>query len=174
MVNDKKTGNIRVKNICLTLLNHYTKRIPASKNHIQVELFGVGDQIDYSDGIYKKYKICSQLDLCLYEEEDNNDYYNAVNKKNIRAVLAGKETENSHNPNERKSFFYHINHSLLESIIFEFSDGSIEEIKIPLVAQKIYYDACNDLHLCLAEPQTYITGGQNDLISKKAVTINYS
>lgn len=172
MVNDKKTGNIRVKNICLTLLNHYTKRIPASKNHIQVELFGVGDQIDYSDGIYKKYKICSQFDLCLYEEEDNLDYYSNTQKKSKKNILLGKN--NSDILDNRQSFFYHINHTLLESISFEFSDGSIEEIKIPLVAQKIYYDACNDLHLTLAEPQNYFNIETNGLISRKAVIVNYS
>lgn len=145
-----------IENIVLCLMNHYIKRIPADRNHVQVKLYGVNDQIEYAEGTFNKFKICTQFDLCLYDEEDDNDYYNSQPRKK-----------------SSKTFFYHINHSLLESIQFEFSDGSVEEIKIPLVSQKIYYDVCNDLHLQLAEPQTFPTGEQNGLITKKAMTINY-
>ncbi len=146
-----------LESIVLCLMNHYIKRIPIDRNHIDVKLYGVNDQIELTDGKYVKYKICSQLELCLYDEEDDNDYFNLYPRKK-----------------SSKTFFYQITHSLMECIQFEFSDGSMEEIKVPLVAQKIYYDVTNDLHLTLAEAYNYSEKQSNDLVNKKAVSINYN
>ncbi len=150
-------GKKAVKYISLYLMNHFAKKIPADKDHINLIFYGVNNQIEYSKEGYEKYKVCSQIDLCLCEEEDNDEYYHTLSKKK-----------------SNKSYFYQINHSLLEKIVFEFDDDSTEEIKIPLVSQKIYYDAAGDLHLSLAEAYTFPPGQNNDLVSRKAYVINYS
>ncbi len=139
----------KLEAIHLVLMNRYCKRIPVSRNHLRFTLYGVNDQLEYAEGIVTRCKTCTQLALCLYEEEDDNDYYSLQPRKK-----------------SGKTFFYQVSHSLLERIRFEFTDGSMEEICIPLVSQKICYDVCKDLHLSLTAPQTFPEEPFNGLDSK--------
>ena len=126
--------------VSLRLMHNYVKTIPSDRDTVEVKIYGIRRQCAFSEGEYVEFSIASQLSLELDEKEDNMDY------------------QNTDRPDEtlRYTFFQLVKQSLLESITFNFEDGSEEEVRIPLASQKIYLDVFNGLHLMLTDvPVSY-------------------
>ena len=60
-----------LESIVLCLMNHYIKRIPVDRNHIDVKLYGVHDQIELTDGkfVFMMKKTITTILICIPERK---------------------------------------------------------------------------------------------------------